>query len=224
MRDKFESLLKSYIEIGVHFLNLKTARKEFFMILDDSYYLTYRDSSKEIAMSIPLKPKVKGAETIHMFNTNSRPLDDWHKDVCDVYDIMSDRTEYQPPSYNDIHISYMNEDEKVPLKDFLAVLHKTNCKFFGEYVMFDKIGERLEKVEKAYTNKEGVHIPAQIRNWLHFDEEEMKPFNFEIVNPIENFTLNLNYVEEITPSPYSTRFIFDNGSVQVLKKILEDKK
>ena len=162
MRDKFESLLQAYRESGVHFLNLKTARSEFFLILDDSYYLTYRDSSKEIAMSIPLK-------------------------------------------------------------DFLAVLHKTNCKFFGDYVMFDKTGERLEKIEKNYTNKEGVHIPAQIRNWLHFDEEEMKPFNFELVNPIENFALNLNCVEEITPSPYSAGFIFNNGSVQVLKKILEDK-
>ena len=222
MRESFEQLLKAYRDINVHFLNIKTEIRELFMVLDDSYYLTYRDSSKEIVFSIPLKPKVKGGEVIYMYNTNNRHLDEWYDNVCEAYDIMSDRTEYQPPNYNDIHISYLNEEEKGPLKDFLALLPKTECKFFGNYVMFGNIGERLEKVEKAYTNKEGMHIPAQIRNWLHFDEEEMKPFNFEPVNPAENLTINLNSIREITPSPYSVRFIFDDGSIRVLKKILQD--
>ena len=71
---------------------------------------------------------------------------------------------------------------------------------------YQEVREIIDTTGGEMYFKYGKHL-AQIRNWLHFDEEEMKPFNFEIVNPIENFTLNLNYVEEITPSPYSARLM-----------------
>lgn len=220
MKDKFESLLQEYRRLGVHFVNVKTGNRELFLILDDSYYLTYRDSSKEIAVSIPIKPKDSDREEISHYNTNNRSFDEWYNDVCDAYEEMSDKDKYHAPNYMDIRINYMNEDEKVPLKDFLAVLPKTSYKFFGDYVMFDKIGAALTKVERRYHVDEDSINPL-IRYWRHFDE--IKPMVFEYVDPIENLAINLHDIEEVSPRHSSARFVFDNGSVQILKEILKAK-
>ena len=201
MKDKFESLLHEYRRQGVHFLKLKTSYRDLFLILDDAYYLTYRDASKEIAVSIPIKPKSSDRAVIDHYNTNNRSFDEWFQHVCEL-------------------INYMNEDEKVPLKDFLALLPKTDYRFFSDYIFFEQIGEGFEKVEKNYRVEESSINPL-IRYWRHFDE--IKPFVYEPFNPVEKLAVNLYDILEIVPEPQSARFVFDTGSVQILKKLLEIK-
>lgn len=217
MKDKFEALLQEYRHQNVHFLKLKTSYRDLFLILDDAYYLTYRDASKEIAVSIPIKPKNSSRAEVEHYNTNNRSFDEWFNHVWELYETMSDKDEYNPPNFVDIRINYMNEDEKVPLKDFLAVLPKTDYKFFSDYIFFEKIGEGFEKVEKDYRVEESSINPL-IRYWRHFDE--IKPFVYEPFNPVERLAVNLYDILEIVPEYQSARFVFDTGSVQILKKLL----
>lgn len=220
MKDNFEILLKEYRRMDIHFLKIKTTSRELFFILDDGFYLTHRDASKEISISIPIKPKNSKLNEIEHFNTNNRNFDDWFNHVCELYETMSDKDEFFAPDFHDIRMNYLNEDEKVPLKDFLAVLPKTEYKFFGNFIFFSKIGEGFKKIEKNYHVDESSINPI-IRYWRHFDE--IKPFVYEYVNPIENLSINLRDITEISPEYQSARFVFDNGSIKILKKLLNDK-
>ena len=114
----------------------------------------------------------------------------------------------------------MNENEKVPLKDFLAVVPRTNYKLFGDFLLCDKIGNGLKKVERSYKSDDST-IAAQFRFWLNLDE--IKPFNYVLDEPIKFPAINLAQVEEIIPAHTNVRFVFDDGSVRVLKQILADK-
>lgn len=220
MKD-FEKLLDEYRGRGVHFVHLKTsAGRDLFFILDDSYYLTYRDDKKEIAISLPVKPKDDKHEEIWYYNTNKRSFDDWYADICEAYDQLDDAEFYSAPNYEDIHISYVNEEEKVPLKDFLAMIPKTTYKVFGDFVLFDEIGSGLDKIEKSYRVDE-ESLRMQIRNWLHFDEEFIKAFNYAVAEPVKSLAVRIDTIEEVVPAHTNVRFVFDNGSVQILKEILK---
>lgn len=220
--NEFENILKEYRERDFHFLHLNTAKRDLFFILDDSYYLTYRDDKKEIALSLLLKPKDETHDKIYFYNTNNRSFDEWYADVCEEYDKMDDAKFYHAPDYEDIYINYVNEEEKVPLKNFLAVLPKTNYKIIGDYIIFEEIGAGLSKKNKPYKVSEETTMSAQIHYWLHFNEEEMKPFNYIIEEPVKSVAIRIDAIEEIVPSHTNVRFVFDNGSVQILKKILEN--
>ena len=124
------------------------------------------------------------------------------------------------PYYEDLYFNYMNEDEKVPLKDFLAVIPRTNYKIFGNYLLCDEIGSGFDKVEKAYKS-DTSSIGAQIRFWLN--TEEIKPFNYVLRDPVKNPAINLAQVEEIIPAHTNVRFVFDDGGVRMLKSILSKK-
>ena len=219
MQNLFNELLDEYRKQGLHFLNIKTTRRDLFFVLDDSYYLTYRDASKEIVFSIPIKPKAgSGAKTIFQYNTNNRALDDWFDDVvCKEFAEMDDRDNYLDPNFNDIEISYMNEDQKVPLKKFLAVLPRTEYKVLGNMIFFKRIGSDVKKVERAYQTEERSINPL-IRYWLNSDE--IKPSVYELVNPIEALTINVEDIEEITGRPTNARFVFDDGSIRMLRDVL----
>ena len=222
MQNLFTELLDEYRATGLHFLNIKTRNRDLFFVLDDSYYLTYRDASKEIVFSLPLNPKPgTGAETVFYYNTNNRPLDNWYDDVvCAEYAIMNDRDKYFEPDFRDIEISYLNEEQKVPLKKFLALLPRTEYKVLGNMIFFNRIGSDVKRVEQAYQAEERSINPI-IRYWLK--SEEIKPTIYELVNPVEALTINVDDIEEITGRPTNARFVFDDGSIGMLRDILEGK-
>lgn len=222
MQNLFTELLDEYRKQGFHFLNIKTRHRDLFFVLDNSYYLTYRDESKEIVFSIPIKAKPgSGAQTVYQYNTNNRSLDDWYDDVvCKDYAEMDDRDKYLAPDFNDIEISYMNEEQKVPLKKFLALLPRTEYKVLGNMIFFNRIGSDVKRVEKAYHQEERSINPL-IRYWLN--SEEIQPSVYELVNPVEALTINVDDIEEITGRPTNTRFVFDDGSIRMLRDILNNK-
>ena len=51
-QQEFAALLDEYRARDIHFLHLKTSLRDWFFIIDDSYYLTYRDDKKEIVLSL----------------------------------------------------------------------------------------------------------------------------------------------------------------------------
>lgn len=217
---EFEDLLEEYRARDIHFLHLKTNLREWFFVIDDSYYLTYRDDKKEIVVSWLIKPKDDAHEPIYFYNTNKRGFNQWYGDVVDQYDKMEDKEFYHEPFYQDIFISYMNEDEKVPLKDFLAVIPRTEYKIFGNFLLCDEIGSGLDKKELPYRSEDST-IGNQIRFWLNM--EEIKPFNYVLSEPVKSPAINLAEIEEIIPAHTDIRFVFDDGSVRVLKQLLADK-
>ncbi len=219
----FEKLLQEYRNNGIHFLHLNTSMRSLFFILDDSYYLTYRDDKKEIALSIMLEPRDDKHKPIYLYRTNDRSFDDWFSDVCKDFEELEDKEFYHVPHYRNIYMNYINENEKVPVRDFLALIPKTKYKILNNYIIFDEIGTGLDKVEKKYKTSQDSTMGAQIKYWLRFNEEEIKAFNYVIAEPLKNFSaINLDAIEEIIPAHTSVRFVFDNGSIEVLKKILKD--
>lgn len=221
----FENLLNEYRGRGVHFIHLKTPEQNLFFVLDDSYYLTYRDDKKEISLSLKLRPRDENHKEIYFYNTNNRSFDEWFRDVSDEYENMDENSFYHHPHCRDIFINYVNEEEKVPLKDFLAVVPKTNYKIIGNYIIFDEIAGGLRKEKKSYKVGQADTMSSQIKYWLHFDEEEIQGFNYLPDNPCKSGTaINLDFLQEIIPAHTNVRFIFDDGSVKILKKILEGEK
>ena len=218
-REEFEALLDEYRARDIHFLHLKTATRDWFFVIDDSYYLTYRDDKKEIVISLLIKPRDDKHEDYYFYNTNNRSFDEWNADVCERYNKMDGKEFYHAPHYENIFISYMNENEKVPLKDFLAVVPRTDYMLFGNYLLCDEIGSGLDKSERSYRTDDST-IGAQIRYWLNF--EDIKPFNYVLRDPVNSPAINLGEIEEIIPAHTSVRFIFDNGSVKVLKRLLDN--
>lgn len=217
-RDEFERLLDEYRARDIHFLHLKTNSREWFFIIDDSYYLTYRDDKKEIAVSWLIKPRDDKHEEFYFYNTNNRGFDEWYGDVVAQYDAMEDREFYHEPYYEDIYINYMNEEEKVPLKNFMAVVPRTNYKIFGNFLLCDEIGSGLKKEEKAYRSENSTLV-NQFRFWLQL--EEIKPFNYVLEDPVKSPAINLSQIEEIIPGHTNVRFVFDNGSVHLLQTLLK---
>ena len=69
--EQFEAMLDEYRAQNIHFLHLKTNTRDWFFIIDDSYYLTYRDDKKEIVVSWLVKPKDDAHETATSF-TNTK--------------------------------------------------------------------------------------------------------------------------------------------------------
>ena len=56
-----------------------------------------------------------------------------------------------------------------------------------------------------------------------YTEDEIKAFNYVSAEPMRKFSaISLDAVEEIIPAHIGIRFIFDNGSIEVLKKILKE--
>ena len=218
--EQFEALLDEYRARDIHFLHLKANLHDWFFIIDDSYYLTYRDDKKEIVVSWLVKPKDDKHEEFYFYNTNGRGFNQWYGDVIYEYDNMDEREFYHEPFYQDLYINYMNEEEKVPLKDFLAVVPRTNYKLFGDFLLCDEIGSGLDKDEKSYKGDNSI-IGAQFRFWTR--QEEIKPFNYILREPVKSPAINLAQIEDIIPAPTNVRFVFDDGSVRVLKQILEDK-
>ena len=219
-REQFEAMLDEYRARNIHFLHLKTNNRDWLFIADDSYYLTYRDDKKEIVLSLKIVPCDDEHEDYYFYNTNNRPFDDWYQDVCEQFNKLDDKEFYHAPHYENIFISYMNEDEKVPLKDFLAVVPRTRYILFGDFLLCDEIGSGLDKNDRAYKSDDST-IANQIKYWLNF--EDIKPFNYVLREPVKSPAINLAQVEEITPAHASIRFVFDNGSVDVLKKMLAAK-
>lgn len=217
-QQQFEALLDEYRAQNIHFLHLKTNLRDWFFIIDDSYYLTYRDDKKEIVLSWLVKPKDDSHEEFYFYNTNNRGFNLWYGDVIHEFDQMEDKNFYHEPYYEDLYFNYMNEDEKVPLKDFLAVVPRTNYKIFGDFLLCDQIGSGLDKNEKSYrVNDSG--ISAQFKFWLNF--EDIKPFNYVLRDPMKFPAINLSQIEEIIPAHTNVRFVFDDGSVRVLKELLK---
>ena len=114
----------------------------------------------------------------------------------------------------------MNEDEKVPLKDFLAVIPRTNYKIFGSFLLCDEIGSGLDKKELPYKTDNST-IANQFKFWLRM--EDIAPFNYVLREPVKSSAINLAEIEEIIPAHTNVRFVFDDGSVRALKQILADK-
>ena len=160
--EQFEALLDEYRAKDIHFLHLKTNTRDWFFVIDDSYYLTYRDDKKEIVVSWLVKPKDNSHEEFYFYNTNGRSFNLWYGEVIAEFEAMDDRKFYNEPYYEDLYFNYLNEDEKVPLKDFLAVIPRTNYKIFGNYLLCDEIGSGFDKVEKSYKS-DTSSIGAQIR-------------------------------------------------------------
>ena len=71
-QQQFEALLDEYLARDIHFLHLKTNLRDWFFIIDDSYYLTYHDDKKEIVVSWLVKPKDTSHEEFYFYNTNNR--------------------------------------------------------------------------------------------------------------------------------------------------------
>ena len=218
--EQFENLLEEYRAQNIHFLHLKTNTRNWFFIMDDSYYLTYRDDKKEIVVSWLVKPKDDAHEEFYFYNTNNRGFNQWYGDVIHEFDQMEEKNFYHEPYYNDLYINYMNEDEKVPLKDFLAMVPRTNYKIFGDFLLCDEIGEGLDKKEKSYRSEDST-IANQFKFWLRM--EDIAPFNYVLRDPIKFPAINFNQIEEIVPAHTNVRFVFDDGSVRALKQILADK-
>ncbi len=218
--EQFDALLDEYRARDIHFLHIKTNTRDWFFIIDDSYYLTYRNDSKEVVASWLIKPRDDSHEEIYFYNTNKRGFDEWYGDVVAEYDAMDDKEFYHEPNYRDIYISYVNEDDKVPLKDFMAVVPRTSYKIFGDYLLCDEIGSGLRKEERPYKSDNSA-IAAQIRFWLK--REEIKPLNYVIDDPVHAPAINLAQVEEIIPGHTNVRFVFDNGSIHLLRQLLADK-
>ena len=218
--EQFESLLEEYRARDIHFLHLKTNTRDWFFVIDDSYYLTYRDDKKEIVVSWLVKPKDDAHEEFYFYNTNGRGFNQWYGDVIHDFEEMADKNFYHEPYYEDLYISYMNEEQKVPLKDFLAVVPRTSYKLFGNFLLCDEIGSGLRKEQRAYKSDDST-IAAQFRFWLN--REEIKPFNYALEDPVKSPAINLGQVEEIIPAHTDVRFVFDDGSVRVLKQILANK-
>jgi len=218
--EQFANLLEEYRERDIHFLHIKTNTRDWFFVIDDSYYLTYRDDKKEIVVSWLVKPKDNEHEKFYFYNTNSRGFNQWYGDVIAEYEAMPEKNFYHEPFYQDLYINYMNENEKVPLKDFLAVVPRTNYKLFGDFLLCDEIGGGLKKQERNYKSDNST-LATQFRFWLNL--EEIKPFNYVLDEPIKSPAINLAQVEEIIPAHTNVRFVFDDGSVRVLKQILADK-
>lgn len=219
----FEKLLQEYRSKGVHFLHLNTSMRSLFFILDDSYYLTYRDDKKEIALIIMLEPRDDKHKPIYLYRTNDRSFDDWFADACKDFEDIPDKEFYHVPHYRNIYMNYINEAEKVPVKDFLAFIPKTNYNIINNYIIFEEIGTGLDKVGKNSKPMQDDTISAQIKYWLRFNEEEIKAFNYVIAELMKKFSaINLDAIEEIIPAHTSVRFVFDNGSIEVLKKILKE--
>lgn len=218
--EQFENLLDEYRARDVHFLHMKTNTRDWFFIIDDSYYLTYRDDKKEIVVSWLIKPRDNKHEKFYFYNTNNRGFDEWYGDVVAEFDKMEDKQFYHEPYYEDIFISYMNEDEKVPLKDFMAVVPRTEYKLFGDYLLCGEIGGGLKKEERSYKSNDST-LMNQFRFWLNM--EEIKPFNYVLDAPIKHPAINLAQVEEIIPAHTNVRFVFDNGAVHLLRTLLESK-
>ena len=216
-QEQFEALLDNYRERDIHFLHLKTNTRDWFFVIDDSYYLTYRDDKKEIVVSWLIKPKDDKHEPFYFYNTNNRGFNQWYGDVIYEYENMDDKEFYNEPYYKDLFFNYMNEEEKVPLKDFLAVIPRTNYKIFGNFLLCDEIGSGLDKKEIS-SHGDNSTISNQIRFWLN--REEITPFNYVLREPVKSPAINLAQVEEIIPAHTNVRFVFDDGSVRVLKEIL----
>ena len=200
--EQFEALLEEYRAQNIHFLHLKTNTRNQFFIMDDSYYLTYRDEKKEIVVSWLVKPKDNKHEAFYFYNTNNRGFNQWYGDVIHEFDNMEEKNFYHEPHYNDLYINYMNEEEKVPLKDFLAVIPRTNYKIFGDFLLCDEIGTGLDKKEKYYRSEDST-IANQFKFWLRM--EDIAPFNYVLHNPIKFPAINLNQIEEIIPA-HSNKF------------------
>ena len=82
---------------------------------------------------------------------------------------MNDRDKYFEPNFKDIEISYINEEQKVPLKKFLALLPRTEYKVLGNMSFFNRSGSDVKKTERAYQTEERS-INPQIRYWLNSEE------------------------------------------------------
>ena len=167
----FEKILQEYRSNGVHFIHLNTATRSLFFILDDSYYLTYRDDKKEIVLSLMVEPRDDKHKPIYFYRTNERSFDDWFADACKDFDELKDKEFYHTPHYRNIYMNYINENEKVPVRDFLAVIPKTSYRIINNYIIFDEIGTGLDKVAGNYKTAQDDTMGAQIKYWLRFNEE-----------------------------------------------------
>ena len=133
---------------------------------------------------------------------------------------MDDKEFYNEPFYQDIYFNYMNEEEKVPLKDFLAVIPRTDYMIFGDYLLCDEIGSGLDKKELSYKSNDST-IANQFKFWLRL--EDITPFNYVLRDPVNSPAINLNQIEEIIPAHTNIRFVFDDGSVRLLRELLVNK-
>ena len=216
-KSSFEQLLQEYRTMGIHFLKVVTTKKEFLLILNDSYYMTYWDDSQEVVFSIVISPKEGVAkEPIEHYDMNQRNLDEWYKEVRRDFEARPDKDDYNPPHRKDIRISYMNEMERAPLKDFVAIIPRTEYRVFGDYIMFLEIGTGLKRAEKYYHANE-PNVNPVIDLWLN--RKALRRFNYELEHVEQALTIHANDIKEIRPAVYGTRFAFDDGDVKILRDI-----
>ncbi len=217
MPNSFQQLLEEYRSMGIHFLKLVTKKKEYLLILNDSYYLTYWDDSEDVVYSIVIHPK-QGVDKapIEHCDMNHRNLDEWYKEVRQSFEAREDKDSYEPPHRRNIRISYVNEDEKVPLKDFLAVIPRTEYRTFGNFILFLEVGTGLRKTENSYYPDEKSH--PFINLWMH--RKEMRRLRYELEHPTQMVAIHTDDIREIYPAVYGARFAFDDGDVKVLRDVL----
>ncbi len=213
----FEKLLQEYRSMGIHFLKIYTTKREFLLILNDSYYMTQWDDSKDLVFSIKLNPKEGiNKEPIEHYDMNQRSLDEWYKEIRKAYDARPDKDDFEPPHRRNIRISYQGESEYAPLKDFVSIIPRTEYRIFGDYIMFLEIGTGLHRAEKYYRVND-PNVKPVINLWLN--RKELRRFEFELEHAEQAITIHASDIKGIRPAMYGTRFAFDDGDVKILKDI-----
>jgi len=216
-KSDFSRLLAEYRSLGVHFLKIATDKQEYLFIMDDSYYMTHWDDAEDIVYSLTLQPKDgSNVEPLAFYEMNHRNLQAWYQEAKASFAQRDDKDLYEEPHRNNIRISYLNEDKKVPLRDFLDIMPRTEYRVCGDYVLFLEIGTDLKKVEKSYHDS-GIAEPAFLNNWMH--RREFRRFHYQLIGKEHMVTLPKFVIRSIMPVDYGTRFVFDDGDVRVFRHV-----
>ena len=216
-KSDFDRVLAEYRSLGVHFLKLLTDKQEYLFIMDDSYYMTYWEDTEDIVYSLTLQPKAgSGAEPLEFYEMNHRNLQEWYQEAKKNFAARADKELYEEPHRRNIRISYLNEENKVPLRDFLDIIPRTEYRSCGDYILFLEIGASLKKIEKVYHQGE-EKLPSFLNLCMH--RKEIRRFTYERVHTEHMLTLHKSAIKSILPAEYGSRFVFDDGDIRVFRHI-----
>ena len=213
----FERVLAEYRSLGVHFLKLVTDKQEYLFIMDDSYYMTYWEDNEDIVYSLTLQPREgSGAEPLEFYEMNHRNLQEWYQEAKKSFAARKDKELYEAPHRRNIRISYLNDDTKVPLKDFLDIIPRTEYRACGSFLLFLEMGTSLRKMEKIYRQGEDK-LPSFLNLCMH--HKEIRRFTYELVHKEHMLSLHESAIKAILPADYGSRFVFDDGDIRVFRHI-----
>ncbi len=216
-KPSFAQLLAEYRSLGVHFLKLVTDKQEYLFIMDDSYYMTYWEDTEDIVYSLTLQPKTgSGAAPLEFYEMNHRNLQEWYQDAKKSFAARADKDLYEEPHRSNIRISYLNDETKVPLKDFLDIIPRTEYRVCGSYILFLEMGTSLKKIEKVYHEGE-EKWPAFLNLCMH--RKEIRRFTYEQVHTEHMLSLHESAIKSVLPADYGSRFVFDDGDIRVFRHI-----